>query len=324
VFVEGVNADNDMMTIANSQTADGDNITVTNISKSVGSAKLLSGISFSIGKGECFGVLGENGSGKTTILRIMAGLLKPTSGSVEIMGNSPHTAPELALKNLCGFIGIPAFYPQITAYDNLRICTDTKDKLSRCEIISQLDLLGLADDADKKVKDFSRGMLQRLGIVSALLENRQFIVMDEPTQGVDDIWVEKILEIFKEKIKGGQTFIISSHNFDFIVEICNNTLILESGKTAYLGELKKMAEYPYYFHLDCDPIDKTVEILLKCEFVHKARKSGNCIEVVMPKEKSGELIKKLIALDCTVNELALRHYCVSDLVLKSRQKEVVS
>ena len=288
---------------------------VDSISKRVRDTDILTDVSLSIQKGKCFGVIGENGSGKTSILRVISGFVFPTSGSVTLLGHSPHKEPQLALKGVGGFIGIPAFYPHISAIDNIRLMADFPSPPGMDRILEGLDAVGLSDDADKKVGDYSRGMLQRLGIALALIEDNRFIILDEPTQGVDQEWISKLVALIKKRMREGVSFIITTHDFPVVMELCEHVLILKNGQSAYLGDLKNICEFPYYFHLKTANPDKAEEVLKQIPEVHKVIRAKGYLELVLLEEFSPMVVEKLVSAGCEVGEMAKRFFSVADLLM---------
>jgi len=286
-------------------------IEVRNASKTIGQSEILSNITMSVGAGECFGILGENGSGKTMLLRIMTGLVTPTSGSISIMGSSPHSDPVSALRKVSALIGIPAFYHHVSGYDNLRLFVDVPDKE---EIMTALEEVGLEDEREKKVGFFSRGMLQRLGIALAFVNNKPFTILDEPTQGLDDFWIGRLGELILKKVGGGQSFIITSHDFDFVMGLCGKVMIVDSGKSRYVGPLKEIAEFPYYFQLSCSPYEKVEKIIRGLDYVHKVTGNDSIFELIMLKEMASSLVRELVRAECDVHECSIKYYSIPDLL----------
>ncbi len=293
-------------------------VSVQAVTKKIRNNVLLSGISFDVHKGECFGVLGENGSGKTMLLRTITGLVSPTSGGVSIMGKCPRTEPEEAIGAMGALIGVPAFYDHISAYDNLRLFADGSEVPGSEQIISALKGVGLDEERNKKVGAFSRGMLQRLGLALALMGDSPVRILDEPTQGLDDIWTKEIGDIIRARVEKGETFILTSHDFDFVMELCSRVLILDAGEVVYTGPLNELAEFPYYFYLRCSPENRGRDVMEKLEYVHKIIESNGAFELTLHQESAPELVKSLIDSGCKVHECALRHYSVSGLVAKRR------
>ncbi len=292
----------------------GSYLEVRGVGKTIGTTPVLGGVSFEVGRGECFCVLGENGSGKTTLLRIITGLVAPTEGMVLLEGISPHEDPVASLARMGALIGIPAFYPNISAYENLRLFWDGPLKAADTHIMNALSAVGLADEKKKKVGVFSRGMLQRLGIAHACMHQRPYIILDEPTQGVDEYWTAKMRDLFRDMINTGKAFIITSHDFEFVMNLCSHVLILAEGRPAYVGDLKAIAEYPYYFHLRCSPADKAETVFTQVDYIHKRIRSGDEFYLTLPDGRASELVKALVTAGCRVHECAKKHYSIADLI----------
>ena len=293
-------------------------VSVSGIRKQAGTIDLLNGVSFDVPPGECFGILGENGSGKTTLLRVITGLAFPSAGTVTISGHDPHADPVGALGNMSALIGIPAFYPYLGAYDNLRLFWRENCPPDRARIMAALEVVGLANESGKKVGAFSRGMLQRLGVALVVMQDRPLAVFDEPTQGVDVVWVEKLAGIFREMAAKGKALLITSHDFDFITGLCGNILILDKGIPAYRGSLNEIVEFPYYFHLRVTPLEKAAEVLKRLGYVHKAIRLGDSFELTMKDSMVSALIAALVDAGCEVHECACRRYSISDLIAQRR------
>ncbi|MDH5543480.1 MAG: ABC transporter ATP-binding protein [Nitrospinota bacterium] len=292
-----------------------DNIVeVLDVGKNIRDVSVLENVSLTVKQGECTGIIGENGSGKTTLLRLMTGLVARTTGKIKLFGHDPSQDPISALASVRSLIGIPAYYPHITAFDNMRLFSTSEGENGSDRIMAALEEVGLHEEKDKKVGVFSRGMLQRLGIAFTLIENPLLYIFDEPTQGVDEVWIEKLKEIIASRQKTGKTFIITSHNFDFISSLCETVLILDQGKSLYKGELKKVAEFPYYFLLRGTPEQTILDTVNNLEYVHKILSTGGGFELTMRKEYSSDLIKLLVEKGCRIDEHAFIRYSTSDLV----------
>lgn len=284
------------------------------VGKTIGTTPVLVDVSFKVGRGECFGVLGENGSGKTTLLRVMTGLVAPTDGIALVEGSSPHQDPVTSLARMGALIGIPAFYPNISAYENLCLFWDGPPRAVDIHVMNALSAVGLADERNKKVGAFSRGMLQRLGIAHACMHQRPYIILDEPTQGVDEFWTAKLRDLFHDMLHAGKSFIITSHDFDFVMSLCSRVLILAEGRAIYVGDLKAIAEYPYYFYLRCSQIDRAETLFGRVDYIHKLIRGDNEFFLTLPEERASELISALVAEGCHVHECAKKHYSIADLI----------
>lgn len=203
-----------------------------NLCKYYGKFKALDGISMSIPKGSIYGFVGKNGAGKTTLMRVMCGLQTPTSGEYTLL-NKKHTDADLytVRKKMGAVVETPAIYKDLSAYDNLRLQYLNMGMPSMDGIEELLKLVGLDQVGKKKAKNFSLGMRQRLGIAVALCSNPDFLVLDEPTNGLDPQGIveirELILKLNKEK---GITVLISSHILDELAKLATHYGFIDHGK----------------------------------------------------------------------------------------------
>ncbi|MCD4695467.1 MAG: ABC transporter ATP-binding protein [Bacteroidales bacterium] len=217
-------------------------IAVNNLSKRLKKIQAVNDLSFTVEKGDIYGFLGPNGSGKSTTIRMMLSLLKPDSGSITIFGLPLRDHKLKILKQVGAFIEKPDFYEYLSAYKNLEILLKYSGlKAEKNRIIETLDLVGLSKRSASKVKTFSKGMKQRLGIAQALLHDPQLLVLDEPVNGLDPSGMKDIRELIcylnKEK---GKTIILSSHNLHEIESIANRMLIINNGEKIVEGKVSKL------------------------------------------------------------------------------------
>lgn len=186
-------------------------------------------MSFSIEKGQVFGLLGPNGSGKTTTMKIMTGLIRPDSGDVKIFGHNPGEDMEKAMQRVGCMIENPAFYPYLTARQNLEIIRKLYPNCSEAAIGHMLDQLGLSDYKNEKVEKYSLGMKQRLGLCMTLLSEPELLILDEPSNGLDIEGMAQVRGIIKEQAKRGRTILISSHLAGEIEQVCTDVAIIRDG-----------------------------------------------------------------------------------------------
>jgi ABC-2 type transport system ATP-binding protein len=186
-------------------------------------------------KGDVFGFLGPNGAGKTTTLRMILGLIYPTEGYAQILDHRVPGDRREALKHVGGFVEVPAFYPTMSARGNLRLLASMSDHVDRQRIDEVLDVVGLLERADSKVKGFSHGMKQRLGIAAALLHRPELVILDEPTSGLDPQGMKDVRELIRELGAGGTTVLLSSHLLHEVEQICNRAVIIDRGKVVVQG-----------------------------------------------------------------------------------------
>lgn len=212
-------------------------ISFENIRKQFNRTLVLNDICFTIKKGEIFGLLGPNGAGKTTLIRCLLGLLNVNSG--EIFFKDKHIKNR-DIHNQFGFLPENFFPPQnLKAQEFLEILSIGLNP--KVEIVNKLlEAAGLKEQADKHIRNFSRGMIQRLGLCCALLKDPQIIVLDEPTLGLDPLGQHKMLNLLRSLNKEGKTVFFSSHIISQIEQICSRIGIIHAGKMLYVGSVKEI------------------------------------------------------------------------------------
>lgn len=215
-------------------------IEVSKICKKFNKYVVLNNMTFKALEGEVFGLVAPNGSGKSTILKIITGLLKQDSGNVNILGNSLSESYPKVLKNIGALIEQPAFYEYLSGYENLKVFSEFKKDIKHIQNIA--NTVGLNDVAmKKKVKEYSLGMKQRLGIGQAILNDPKLIILDEPLNGLDVQGISDMRRIIKNLAKEqGKTILITSHILSELEKVCDKVLIFKKGEVlleAYLSEI---------------------------------------------------------------------------------------
>ncbi|MFF2886884.1 ABC transporter ATP-binding protein [Paenibacillus sp. NPDC057967] len=201
------------------------------VTKRIGSKTLVSGLSFQIAKGEIVGLLGPNGAGKTTTIRMIVGLIGMTEGDVHIGGHSVRTDFERAIRHVGGIIENPEFYPYMTGMDNLKQYARMSEGVTEARIQEVTKLVGLQNALDKKVKAYSLGMRQRLGIAQALLHRPSVLILDEPTNGLDPAGIREMREYMKSIAeKEGIAILVSSHLLSEMELMCSRVVVIQEGK----------------------------------------------------------------------------------------------
>lgn len=194
----------------------------------------LDHLDFTIQKGMVFGLLGPNGSGKTTTLGMLLSVLKPTSGRFEWFGNPPSAESR---KQIGAILEIPCFYPYMTAAQNLQIVATIKE-CPPASIDRALKTVGLFERKDDPFKTYSLGMKQRLAIAAALLSDPPVLILDEPTNGLDPQGIVEIRELIRKIAQTGKTIILASHLLDEVQRVCTDFMVLEKGKKRFQGNVK--------------------------------------------------------------------------------------
>lgn len=205
------------------------NIKVDNVTKIIKKVKVLDHVSLEFGSGEITGLKGINGSGKTMIMRIISGLIRPTEGKVFINGR--ELKKEMDFPESIGvLIDSPAFLDGYSAYDNLRYMASVKNKVSGEEIKDLLKKVELADAGKKKYKYFSLGMKQRLGIAAAIMEHPDIILIDEPTNALDSKGVEMVKCILQQEKERGALIVLTCHDYSVLKELSDSIYFIEEGR----------------------------------------------------------------------------------------------
>ncbi len=219
-------------------------IKVQNISKHFGSLKAVDDLSFEVQAGQVFGFLGQNGSGKSTTIRMLLSLIHPTSGQIEIFGKRIEKDREAILEQVGAIIERPDLYPYLSAREHLELFAKVrKQKIGEADINATLEKVGLAHRSKDKVQTFSLGMKQRLGIGIALVHNPSLIILDEPTNGLDPQGIADIRQLIQFLAKEeGKTVLVSSHLLSEIEQVAHQILIIHQGKKMVEGVTKELLD----------------------------------------------------------------------------------
>lgn len=209
-----------------------------NLTKQYNKNVVLDNVNITIKKGDIYGLIGRNGAGKTTLMKIITTLASPTSGTFELFNTCSENDELFDNKKRVGsLIEYPAFYPNLSAYDNLKYYTIQRGIVDKNQINKVLELVNLTGTGKKKVKTFSLGMKQRLGIALAILNSPDFVILDEPINGLDPIDISELRDTFKKLSDNGITLLISSHILSELYLLANEFGFLENGKL--IKELSK-------------------------------------------------------------------------------------
>lgn len=209
-----------------------------NLTKQYNKNVVLDNVNITIKKGDIYGLIGRNGTGKTTLMKIITTLASPTSGTFELFNTCSENDELFDNKKRVGsLIEYPAFYPNLSAYDNLKYYTIQRGIVDKNQINKVLELVNLTGTGKKKVKTFSLGMKQRLGIALAILNSPDFVILDEPINGLDPIGISELRDTFKKLSDNGITLLISSHILSKLYLLANEFGFLENGKL--IKELSK-------------------------------------------------------------------------------------
>ena len=235
------------------------------LTKQYGSQFVVSDLNMNVEQGKIYGLLGRNGAGKTTTIRMVTGLLQPTRGDIVLFGERMKAPTKQCFKRIGALIECPAFYENLTAKENLKIISDLRGIQSKNSIEEALKLVSLENETRKKVRQFSLGMKQRLGIAMAMMHNPEFIILDEPTNGLDPIGIQQIrLMIKKLSSERGATVLISSHILSEVEQMADKVGIIDKGvlvEELTMDEIRRRNRH--YVKLTVSDVNRTIPVLEK-------------------------------------------------------------
>ena len=231
---------------------------ISKLTKKYGFLTAVSDLSFDIEKGSIYGILGPNGSGKSTTLGIVLNVVNKTAGDFSWFGGTLTT--HQALKKVGAIIERPNFYPYMTAFQNLKLVCKIKG-VPYDSIEKTLEIVGLNDRKHSKFSTFSLGMKQRLAIASALLNDPEILILDEPTNGLDPQGIHQIREIIKNISQRGTTILLASHLLDEVEKVCTHVVVLRKGKNLYSGRVDELISSHGFFELKTHQKDDLLKLL---------------------------------------------------------------
>lgn len=301
-------------------------INVSNLTKFYGDFKALDSVSFSVDKGWVYGYLGPNGAGKTTTIRTMLGLLKPNGGEVKIAGVNPSKDPVRALQK----VGYAPELPTLQTFFSGEQLLDFMGKMfglaaqARKERVKELiDLVGLKEWGDKKIGKYSKGMVQRLSVALALINNPTVLIMDEPTIGMDPEATAHFRNLFMKLSKEGKTVFISSHLLDEVQRICTHVGMINKGKTVFDGPISAVLDaFTQKWVIEAEVKNITKKIissLQQLDFVENVKTDENklLIELKEKKDLRGEISSEIFKHKGVLLSLNLRKITLEDAYLQA-------
>jgi ABC-2 type transport system ATP-binding protein len=308
-------------------------LTVLNLTKFYGDFKALDSVSFTVDKGWVYGYLGPNGAGKTTTIRTMLGLLKPDQGEVQIASINPSKDPVQALQSL----GYAPELPTLQTFFTGEQLLDFMGKMfglatqARKENIKQLlDLVGLKEWGDKKIGKYSKGMVQRLSVALALINDPVVLIMDEPTIGMDPEATAHFRDLFTNLSKEGKTIFISSHLLDEVQRICSHVGMINKGKIVFSGPIEQVLDtFTQQWVVEAElqnVTEKIVSSLKKLYFVEDVKVDGNRVMIGLKEKKDfrGEISSEIFKQKGVLLSLNLQKITLEDAYLRALRGEPIA
>lgn len=289
-------------------------LSIKNLNKRYGSLQALKNVSFEIHKGNVYGILGPNGSGKSTTLGIILNVVNKTSGEYSWFGGTMQTHE--ALKKVGAIIERPNFYPYMTAKENLELVCKIKG-INYAKVNEKLELVGLVDRQDSKFSTFSLGMKQRLAIASALLNDPEILILDEPTNGLDPQGIHQIRDIIKYIAAQGTTILLASHLLDEVEKVCTHALVLRKGEVLYSGLVDGMSANEGFFELQADDTENLISVLKTHPAVkNSVNEEGKVLVYLKDKLEPKELNQFLFENNIVLSHLVKRKNSLEEQFLE--------
>jgi len=292
-------------------------LTVENLSKNYGRIQALKNVSFNVPEGSVFGILGPNGSGKTTMLGTIMDILKPTSGGYKLFDEMPS---ELHRRRIGTLLETPNFYHYLSGAKNLEIAAEIKMH-GKEDIPRVLEMVDLTKRKDSKFNTYSLGMKQRLAIASCLLGDPKVLVFDEPTNGLDPVGIAEIRGLMRRLYSEGKTIIMASHLLDEVEKVCTHVAILRKGELITSGNVNEILSNEDMVEVGAGDGEKLMEVLRNMPNQTRVAMEGGTVKVFYP---VGTADLEAINSFCFANGIVLNHLALKKKSLESRFFELTN
>ena len=292
-------------------------ITCSGLTKRFRNLTAVDGLDLEVGRGDVFGFLGPNGAGKSTTLRMMVGLIEPTSGSVRVLGHDVWRDHVRAMTGAGAMIEAPAFYKYLSGRDNLRILANTGGRYSKKDIDEALTIVGLLDRARDKVKTYSQGMRQRLGIALAIVGRPELVLLDEPTNGLDPQGMKEVRDLIcRLSTENGMTVFLSSHLLHEVEQTCTRIAVINKGKVIASGAVKDLLGGKNVYRVTVDRSDLVEGLIEKADWAKTVITGTGFVDVEVNGHSPAELNKALVEGGVGVTGLAPVNASLEELYLE--------
>ncbi len=274
-----------------------------NLTKCFGKLVAVDNLNLEVHKGEIFGFLGPNGAGKSTTMGMMLGLIAPTSGTVEIFGLNLQRYLSKILPRIGAVTENPGFYPYLSGKDNLRYIARITGGIGSSRTREVLELVELLDRGNDKFSNYSLGMKQRLAIACALLNDPEFIILDEPTNGLDPAGMKEIRELIIRLGQEGKTIFLNSHLLHEVEQVCGRVAIIKQGKMIVQGLVKDLMKRGDTLQIKVNEPEKAVTVLKELDWITSITREDDKLLIGVNAEKSAEISAALAKESIYVTEM---------------------
>jgi len=283
----------------------------TELTKRYGRIVAVSELDLRVRKGEVYGFLGPNGAGKTTTLRMLLGLIRPTGGSISILGASPGSPQALA--HIGALVEGFGFYPYLSGRRNLLVLARYAG-VPEARVDDVLEQLGLTARADDRFKGYSLGMKQRLGVAAALLKDPALLILDEPTNGLDPEGMAAMRSLIRHLGQGERSVVLSSHLLGEVQQICDRVGVIQQGRLVAEGTVDELRGRAGLL-VRATPLDKAREVLAKLEGVDPAETVDGVLRLATDPARAADINRMLVQAGVAVSELRLEERSLEEVFL---------
>jgi len=283
----------------------------------------LDDLNLEVCRGQVFGFLGPNGAAKTTTIALILGLIAPTAGHVEMFGLDARRHLSEALRRTGAILETPSFYPHLSGRDNLRVWRALSNGVAGKRVDEVLDLVGLLDRGRDKVRTYSLGMKQRLGLAAALLHDPELLVLDEPTNGLDPAGMREFRGLIKGLGQMGKTVFVSSHLLSEVEQMCDHVGIVKQGRLLTQGLVATLLRRGEALEMQVTDPNRAVRVLDGLEWVNGVKRQDSRLVVEAPRERAAELSRALAEHQIYLSELRPRDTSLEEFFLEVTGKEAV-
>jgi ABC-2 type transport system ATP-binding protein len=265
------------------------------LTRAYGGRMVVDHLDLSVRRGEILGFLGPNGAGKTTTIRMALNLVRPTSGTVRVLGHDVWRDGEAVLPRVGALIEAPALYPHLTGWENLRVFAAAVGGTPERTLRELIAVVGLADRQDERVRTYSLGMKQRLGVAVALLNDPDLLMLDEPANGLDPHGIAEMRDLMSQLASEGRTIFLSSHVLSEVEAICTRVAIIDRGKLVHEGPVDELLEGAGEFWVRVADPDRVLQLLSDQPWGQAARLVEGRVVTPSPTGLGRDLVSFLVA-----------------------------
>jgi ABC-2 type transport system ATP-binding protein len=286
------------------------------LTKYFGQLEAVKNLSLGLRRGEVFGFLGPNGAGKSTTVGMILGLIKPTSGNIEVFGHNLTDNPWAALRRIGAVIEEPAFYPYLSGWNNLLALSKSIGNISESKIDEVLTRVNLRDRADDKYANYSMGMKQRLGIASTLLRDPELIILDEPTNGLDPAGTKEVRDLIPELANEGRTVFLCSHLLHEVEMVCERVAIIKQGVMIADAPVQQLLSQNKKLKVRVAALEVAEKILSALPWIKSVSIENEYLVVDAPEDSAAQVNRALSEQNIFASELTVHNASLESIFLE--------